>query len=256
MKPYLDLILSGEKTVECRLTVQDRPPFNCIEPGHRLFFKQSSGPYRATATVEHVICESDLTPRRVGELKRDYNELIRGEDSFWAMKRDSRYATLIWLAEVEATDSGPPIRPLQGLAWVTLDERGLAPPAVEAEPRKSGPARRVVSGGSGGMMSPFAIELTAGNIRNNSLYVSGAMDRLPGWAVGGRTKKEAARPLTLILHDGPTVESDVVGPRKLLRTRVWGKWYARHAARPGDFVVFTPVDETTYFVGMARRSSS
>lgn len=237
LKPYLDLILQGRKTVECRLTRQARDPYDRIEPGERIYFKQSAGPYGATALAEHVIFEDGLTSRRINEIRRDYNELICGDPGYWNYKRDSRFCTLIWLANVIPVDTGPAIRPLQGVAWLALDEE---------------PAWRRTETGDGSRSS-FAIELTPGNVRNNSVYATKVVDRFPPWAIGGRTKSHAAKPITLVLHDGPTVHTDIVGPRHLFRTRVWGKWFARHHVSAGDQVVFTPLDQTTYLVGLSRR---
>ena len=234
MKRYLELVLAGRKTVECRLTRDARAPFEMIEAGDRVYFKQSSGPYGATALADHVMCEGDLTGRRIKEIERDYNEWICGEGSFWRAKGGSRFCTLIWLKEVEPTATGPAVRPLQGVAWIALEEE----PAW----------RRGESEGSS-----FQIEITGGNARNGTLYVTEVVDRFPAAAIGGARKAEAGTPITLMLHGGPTVETDIVGARKLLRTRVWRRWFARHGAGEGDRVVFTPVDERTFFVGLVRR---
>ena len=242
LKPYLDLILSGKKTVECRLTRQARDPYENIEPGERIYFKVSAGPYAAIAVVDHVICEDDLSPKRVNEIRRDYNHLIGGDAQFWDWKRTSRYCTLIWLKEVQSTDNGPHIRPLQGVAWLTLNED----PAWRRVERASTVTKSLLGSDS------FSIEVTPGNLRNNSLYVTKVMDRIPKWALGGRNRKASAKQMTLILHDGPTVQTDVVEPRNLLRTRVWGPWFKRHGVKQGDHVVFTPMDEVTYFVGLSR----
>lgn len=233
IRPYVELVLAGRKTVECRLTRQARDPFDAIEPGERIYFKESAGPYRATALAEHVLCEGDLTPRRVGELRRDYNHLILGEADFWRRKRASRYATLIWLRDVEPTGTGPAIRPLQGVAWLRLAEE----PAWR---RANQPARS------------FTIQITPGNLRHHTLYATKAIGRFPESCLGGPTRAEAARPLTLILRDGPTVHTDIVGARKLFRTRVWGAWFSKHGARPGDHVLFTPAGEDTFYVGLTR----
>lgn len=233
LKPYVELLLSGRKTVECRLTRQPRAPFDVIEPGDRIFFKQSCGPYRATARAEHVICEKDLTPKRIAQIQRDYDELVCGENRYWQAKRDSRYCTLVWLKDVKPTSTGPAIRPLQGVAWLTLDDA----PAWKTPQR----AR-----------NSFHTKLTPGNLKNNTIYVGKVLDYFPNGSVGGATKHEAAEPLTLILHNGPTVLTDIVGPRNMLRARKWAPWFKRHGARPGDRVVFTPVDDTTYFVALAR----
>jgi ASC-1-like (ASCH) protein len=233
LKPYLDLVLSGRKTIECRLTQQAQAPFEQIEAGERIYFKQSAGPYRATAVADAVLFERDLSPRRVEEVRRDYNECILGDEQFWQLKRNSRFLTLVWLRDVQAVAVGPDIPPLQGRGWAVLPEE---------------PAWR--RGESDGRS--FTIEITDGNLRNNSMYVSGVMDRFPKWTIGGANRSEAARPVTLMLHDGPTIETDIVGPRKLLRTRCWGAWFKRHGVKPGDRVVFTPLDEATYFVGLVR----
>jgi len=236
-QPYLNLILAGQKTVECRLTQQARAPYDTIEPGDRIYFKLSAGPYGATAIADHVQFEEGLTPNRVNQLKRDYNHLICGDSYFWRVKRNSSFCTLIWLREVAPVNTGPAIAPLQGLAWKTLDEE---------------PAWRRRDLGE----HCLVVTITEGNLRNNTLYLTKIIDRFARRHIGGATQAQAGRPMTLILHDGPTVQSDIVGPRKMFRTRIWGKWFARHSAKPGDHVVFTPVDDATYFVGLSRDGNS
>jgi ASC-1-like (ASCH) protein len=250
LQPYLDLILQGKKTVECRLTKDARDPFENIEAGERIYFKLSAGRFAAAAIADHVMFESNLTPKRVNELRRDYNDLICGDATYWNWKRTARYCTLIWLKEVTSIDNGPNIRPLQGVAWLTLEEdsawRRVERGAVQGLLHDGAPATLRAANGS------FMIEVTDGNVKNNSLYVTRVADRFPKDAFGGKKKSDAAEPITLMLHDGPTVRTDVVGPRNMLRTRVWGTWFRKHGVRKGDRVVFTPVDERTYFVGLAR----
>lgn len=243
LKPYLDLVLAGQKTVECRLTRQPLAPFEQVEPGERIWFKQSAGPFRATAVAGHVIFEDNLTPAKVARLRRDYNDLICGEAHFWKLKSASRYCTLIWLADVQPIDAGPKIRPLQGLAWLGIEDGAIQRPGPPIRARKAAD-------------DSFAVQITAGNIRNNTLYVTSVLDRFPAWAVGGPKKRHAAKPVTLVLQDGPSVRTDIVGRRKLVRARMWGRWYRRLGARPGDRVVFTPVDESTYLVALSPVSDS
>lgn len=238
LKPFLDLILDGTKTVECRMTVQARPPFEVIEPGERMYLKQSAGPYRGVAVAEHVLCEGNLTPKRLKEIKRDYNDLICADEAHWRMKRNSRFITLIWLRDVQPCDHGPAIPPSQGAAWIALEN--------ETAWRRTTPDGKATTNDS------FFVEVTPGNLRNNTLYITKVIERFPKWALGGPNQKETAEPITLMLYDGPTVQTDIVAPRKLLRTRCWGKWFRDNGVSAGDKVVFTPVDEATYFVGLAR----
>ena len=53
-KPYDEHILAGRKTVEARLTKTSVPPFGCIKPGDRIYFKRSSGPFFVVATAVRV----------------------------------------------------------------------------------------------------------------------------------------------------------------------------------------------------------
>ena len=236
-KQYIRLIESGAKTVECRLTKQARPPFDAVEHGDRIYFKQSAGPYRLTAVVDHVLFEGALTPQRIKALKRDYNDFIHGSSEYWQERLAARYGTLIWFRDVEPIKTGPAIPPQRGLAWITIAD----------------PKARLTGAQADDHQPPglsFSIEITGGNIRNNSLYVSQVIDQFPRWCIGGRTRRDAARPIVLLLRNGPRVETDIVGPRKLFRKRIWGDWYQAVGAKPGDRVVFTPVDESTYFVGL------
>ena len=99
-KPYLDLILTGRKCLECRLTKTACPPFDRIAPGENILLKQSSGPVRGRAVVEQVCFYADLTPVGIEAICRDYNDQIIATADFWRSRRDARYCSLIWLKEV------------------------------------------------------------------------------------------------------------------------------------------------------------
>ena len=118
-KPYLDLILSGQKTVESRLTRAKGEAFGRVRPGDTLFLKVSSGPVCALATVAEVKYYEDLTPGRIVEIKEQYNEQIMGGDAVWQSKTDCRYGFLVWLRDVRRI---APIRieKKDWRAWVVL----------------------------------------------------------------------------------------------------------------------------------------
>jgi ASC-1-like (ASCH) protein len=114
LKPYIRLILDGTKTVESRLTVTPRTPYQRIRPGDRIFFKASSGPFMAEAVADRVEFHENLTPQAVARLKRKHNAQVCGDEAYWQWKAHSRYATFIWLRDVKATDRGPAIPPSRG----------------------------------------------------------------------------------------------------------------------------------------------
>ncbi len=239
MQPYLDLLLAGRKWVECRLTRDARVPYDSIEPGERIYFKQSAGPYRAVAVAEHAMFEAGLTPRRVGELRDGYDHLIRGDDSFWSRKRTANFATLIWLSGVRPACCGPAIPPLQGRAWLTLP----------GEP----PWRRldgsVVDGRSG---STFTIPLTDANLRNATVSVAPVIDRFHPACLGGRTRLDRGRLLTLRLHDGPVLRCDIDAHKRIFRSRGWTGWWKRHDVHSGDALVCEFVAPLALEIGVLR----
>ncbi len=59
-KRYIDLILAGRKTVESRLTKGLIEPYGRIEPGDRIWFKVTSGPFMATAIADAVAFHEGL----------------------------------------------------------------------------------------------------------------------------------------------------------------------------------------------------
>jgi len=62
---------------------------------------------------------SELTPQAIAKLKTEYNARIGGDDEYWQLKADSKYATLIKLKNVETI---PPRRIYKKdwRAWVVL----------------------------------------------------------------------------------------------------------------------------------------
>jgi hypothetical protein len=120
-KPYLDLILSGEKTVELRLTRARHPICGRVSPGDRLWLKVSAGPVCGRATVEGVEYYADLTPGRVAGIRRDYGDRIGGDDAVWESMMDCRSGFLVRLTDVRRIE---PIRIYKKdmRAWVLLTE--------------------------------------------------------------------------------------------------------------------------------------
>lgn len=119
---YLDLMLAGIKTVESRLSLNRVEPFGAVQAGERLFFKASGGTFQATAVARRVTFVDGLTPRRVSELRRVWNDRVLGEPSYWRAKSRARYATLIELGDVEPAKFGPSVPAFHGRAWRVLPD--------------------------------------------------------------------------------------------------------------------------------------
>ncbi|UCD52032.1 MAG: ASCH domain-containing protein [Phycisphaerales bacterium] len=118
-KPYLDLILSGEKTIESRLTKGKTAAFGRVQAGDKLFLKASGGPVSATATVADVKYYPNLTRPQIVEIKQQYGPQIGGSDAVWETLMDRTCGFLVWLGDVR------PIAPVRidkkdWRAWVVL----------------------------------------------------------------------------------------------------------------------------------------
>ncbi len=218
LKRYIRLILEGRKTIESRLTRTARAPYRAIEPGERIYFKASSGPYMATAVADKVVCYDRLTPVDVEKFRNRFNDRVCGDADYWQWKRDSRYATFVLLREVQAMDVGPRMAPSRGLAWFVLPD--TAGPAV------------------------FDVPLTDGAIRNGYLRIPRKVHAFPQPCYGGATATQAGEPIELLLPDGGTIATDLVG--NMLRWRGWREVYRAHDLQPGDAMRFIELSPRRY----------
>ncbi|MFI4859316.1 MAG: hypothetical protein ACIAXF_01405 [Phycisphaerales bacterium JB063] len=224
LKPnYIRDILAGEKTIESRLTKTNQPPHGQVTAGERLYLKASGGPFMAMAIASEVMSWADLTPAQYSRIEQQYRPAIGGDDAYWQMKRESRYATLIRLADVEPIDVGPKYKIAYMKAWYVLDEA----------------------------LNPVRdLALTAGAIRNR--YAA-----LPR-AASSKTSRPQADPsqaITLELPDGERVETELTKTR-MLRWRGWGKLYDAQQAQPGDTLRFIAIGPSTYRVSVLNHGPS
>ena len=118
-KPYLDAILSAKKTVESRFTRTRHYFFGQVQPGDRLFLKVSSGPVCAVATAAKVLYFENLTPEKMADIKRQYNDYICAEEQYWQSKADCRFGFLVWLEDAELIEPRQ-ICKKDWRAWVVL----------------------------------------------------------------------------------------------------------------------------------------
>ncbi len=103
--------------LHCRRT--SGAPFGKIDSGDQLFFKITSGPVCATGRVQKVMSFDNLTPKRLQQIRRTYNDRIIAPGQYWTGKRNCKRGVLIWLEHIK------PIEPVwidkkDWRAWVVL----------------------------------------------------------------------------------------------------------------------------------------
>lgn len=100
-QPFYDLILSGEKTIESRWSLNRCAPYQKVEAGDMIFFKLPGKSITATAQVEKVKF-FELSPQLADKIKNEYGSQI-AIDKFqnWEECRKKKFLTLIWLRDVK-----------------------------------------------------------------------------------------------------------------------------------------------------------
>lgn len=99
-------------------------------------------------------------------------------------------------------------------------------------------------------------KVTAGNLRNNHLYINGQYDFFPADCIGGsrRGKASAVKPIQIILDGlGETVETDIGTeasngkPRRFFRGRKWvGRFFEHHGTKTGDVLAMERLGDRRY----------
>lgn len=212
---YIRDILESRKTIESRLTKTNQPPHGRVEIGERLFLKASGGPFMATAIASKVQSWSDLTVPQMHDLEKKYRPAIGGDDDYWQSKRNSRYATLIHLDQVEPIDVGPSYKVAYMKAWYVLDE----------------------------VLSPLRdYIITDGALRNRYACIP----RLPN------SPKLKHKTIKLLLPDGSEVTTHLVNGNRI-QWREWGPIYEDAKAKPGDVLRFLAMGNATYRIQLLSR---
>ncbi len=214
-RPYIRLILEGKKTVESRLTRTAQPPYRALESGERIFIKASSGPFMATAIAGKIELHEGLEPCDILRLRLRHNLAVCGDDSYWELKQNSRFAVFVNLTQIEPLEVGP-VYPKSMRAWHVVDES----------------------------LSPLMdIPLTDGAIRNRYLSLLGS------------SQKMRSQPVTLLMPDGREIATGFADGKTMLRWRGWGPYYQQYQMIPGDTVRFVALGPGRYRVSLHKLSN-
>lgn len=118
-QPFFDMVLSGEKTIESRWSMNKVAPYGKVSVGDEILLKETGKDVTAVATAEKVLFFK-LTPEIVEEIRVKYGKQI-GTDKFenWQKTLQKKYCTLIWLKDVK------PIQPIKvkrsnGAGWLLM----------------------------------------------------------------------------------------------------------------------------------------
>ncbi|MCX6811245.1 MAG: hypothetical protein NT039_00920 [Candidatus Berkelbacteria bacterium] len=123
----LSKIISGEKKIESRWYLSKVAPWDRIETGDIVYFKDSGCPVTVKAKVSKVIQFSNLRPELVKKIIDKYGGAdsigIKDKNKFFELFKNKKYCILVFLSGMKE------IRPFQinkrgfGLmsAWICID---------------------------------------------------------------------------------------------------------------------------------------
>lgn len=280
-EPWIGMILDGRKVWEMRSTATThRGWFGLIAKG--------TGAVHGVARLVEVL--PPLSPEEMLAHVDEHRipaEMIASGDV-------ARWNTPWVLADVRRLPTPVPYRHRPGaVTWVTLDpevsaaiaaqmpELSAAMPARPAREIPPGPrgttptqSRRCPDAAGNTVTAPAAaapavpaadtsgpgtpigcVELTAGNIRNNHIYLRSLLDRFPADTIGGgNAAHKAPRELAIDWGGAAPVMTDIDGTKKIFRSRGWiGSFFERTGARPGDLVCIERTGPYACRVSLSRR---
>jgi hypothetical protein len=102
--PYLEMILSGEKTAESRLSRRRHPAAIRCHPGDWLYLKRTGGDIEGRARVQAIDAYAGLDPDGLRALAEQWAGRVAAmepDDWYQRIKQDARYALFFTLDGVE-----------------------------------------------------------------------------------------------------------------------------------------------------------
>lgn len=96
-KGYIEKILSGEKKIESRFSMNRITPYHKISPGDKVYMQEVGKEVTAVFEVEKALFFDGLTEEKVEEIRAHYGKDICADEAFWSLKKHSKYATLLYI---------------------------------------------------------------------------------------------------------------------------------------------------------------
>ena len=96
---YLPYILNGKKTIESRFSKNKILPYNNITEDLIVFIKESGKSIIGYFTIKKVLFYN-LNHTKISDIKKEYNKYLCVDKLFWDKKKNSNYATLIFIDQV------------------------------------------------------------------------------------------------------------------------------------------------------------
>ncbi|QDU34071.1 hypothetical protein KS4_21330 [Poriferisphaera corsica] len=259
-KKYIDLILTGVKSVESRITKSACAPFNQIDVGDTIFLKISSGPFVAKTHAIQIEQHQNLNPDQIMQLYHRLDADVCGGIDYWQSKTPCQFATFIWLSDLIPITTGPDY-PKSMKAWHVLhgsthQSQSPSPKALNRltglnrGPTISHTPNTSTHPHSSFPASPddFTITLTPGALKNGYIRIPPLLLRQ------SYTPNTSPTSLNLILPNADQITTEIIPRRNMIRWRGWPQLFQSHNLTPGDEVRFVSLGNGRYRVLFVKQS--
>lgn len=118
---YFEMVLSGEKTIESRWSMNKCAPYEKVGVGDTIWLKETGKDVTVCATAGRVEF-FELTPEIVDQIRIEHGKEI-GTDKFedWQGTLHKKYCSLIWLEDVKRVDPIK-VKRSNGAGWIVLKD--------------------------------------------------------------------------------------------------------------------------------------
>lgn len=103
-EPCLTYMLEGKKTIESRISKKRIAPYDRINKNDIVVVKKSGGGIVAYFTIKEIKF-INLNEVSINEIKNKYNNELCVSEDFWEQKKDSSYATLMFIDRLVKLES-------------------------------------------------------------------------------------------------------------------------------------------------------
>ena len=118
--------LTGEQTVEIRISTEPNAPFGCVAPGDTVYIKPEGQGVIGKATVHRVDQYDGLSLDDLDRLQAIYSDKSGNDGRVWEARATSNFATIITLDRVHliTDESNVPsaLMNQSGSSWVALSQ--------------------------------------------------------------------------------------------------------------------------------------
>ncbi len=121
-KRPLEKIIDGDRVIEPRFLKKPMLPYERVKIDDVIYFRSNDGYAVAKATVSKVENFENLNPEQVKQILDDHENEISPSEMMYDTKIYSKYATLIWMKNIQEIRPFYIDTPRSRHSWMVVDD--------------------------------------------------------------------------------------------------------------------------------------